>query len=375
MAIIISENGKNARRVEPSTFGAEANLQAYIYDNPEAIPLYEISEDINLLILAREFPTSSGPIDGLGVDSSGNLYVIETKRHDNPDRRRIIAQALDYGASLWKHSTNFETFLAQLDRHTQRQFSQTVQLKVQDFFGLEETAEFFESLRINLNTGNIKYVVLMDKLDDRLKDIILYVNQNSQFDIYAVELDYYKHDSFEILIPKLFGAEVKKEVVSSRSGAPRYMTPVEEDDFWQSVTTFVTNGDLDQESVAFLQRIATIFTELSGMTSGTHEFTRFNTDLGRDVVKLQIKDTTGRKSLSLESTGNITFYIGDKSGSQIDFGRQSLNRMIEARILNRTVQNSSGRECTIQLRKQISKSSEIETLIEIFSSELGKLKE
>jgi hypothetical protein len=51
----------------------------------------------------------------------------------------------------------------------------------------------------------------MDAIDDRLKDLIVYINQNSQFDIYAVQMEYYKFEKYEIMIPKLFGVEVKKD--------------------------------------------------------------------------------------------------------------------------------------------------------------------
>lgn len=54
----------------------------------------------------------------------------------------------------------------------------------------------------------------MDSIDERLKDLIIYVNQNSQFDIYAVELEYYKFNDYEIIIPKIFGVEVKKNIKS-----------------------------------------------------------------------------------------------------------------------------------------------------------------
>lgn len=82
-----------------------------------------------------------------------------------------------------------------------------------------------DTAHTNLNNGVFHFVVLMDKLDDRLKDLILYVNQNSQFDIYAVEFEYYKHDIHEIIIPKIFGTEVKKDIaVSTASGARRKWT-------------------------------------------------------------------------------------------------------------------------------------------------------
>lgn len=227
MAIIISNQGRNAVKVDKSSFDKEDHLQRYIYDNPESIPLYDIKEDIRLLILAREFPTNSGPIDAIGIDQYGELYIVETKLYKNPDKRTVISQALDYGAALWKHSSDFNEFLGVLDEHTQRVFKLRTTEKIKDFFQLsdEEVESTIDKARINLNNGVFHFVVLMDKLDDRLKDLILYVNQNSQFDVYAVELEYYKHDTYEIIIPKIFGAEVKKDItVSSSSSARRKWT-------------------------------------------------------------------------------------------------------------------------------------------------------
>lgn len=224
MAIIISKNGKNAVRVEKSSFDKEDFLQQYIYENPESIPLYDIKEDIRLLILAREFPTTSGPIDAIGVDGDGEIYIVETKLFKNPDKRTVIAQSLDYGAALWKHSGDFAQFLSALDSAVVDTFDMPLVSKLRDFFSLseEEAATLLEGVRRNLSNGAFRFVVLMDKLDARLKDLVIYVNQNSQFDIYAVEFEYYKHESQEIIIPKIFGAEVKKEMaVSSASGSPR----------------------------------------------------------------------------------------------------------------------------------------------------------
>lgn len=219
MSIIISKNGKNAVRVEKSSFDKENLLQQYIYENPESIPLYDIKEDIRLLILAREFQTNSGPIDALGVDRDGEIYIVETKLFRNPDKRTVIAQALDYGAALWKHSGDFARFVAALDTAVSETFDITLAVKLRDFFGFseEEAAVLLENVRRNLSEGAFRFVVLMDHLDDRLKDLVIYVNQNSQFDVYAVEFEYYKHETQEIIIPKIFGVEVKKEVAVSSS--------------------------------------------------------------------------------------------------------------------------------------------------------------
>jgi predicted secreted protein len=230
MTIIISIDGKKAIRVEKSSFEKEDYLQKYIYENPESIPLYEIKEDTQLLILAREFPTNSGPIDAIGIDKNGEIYIVETKLFTNADKRKVIAQSLDYGAALWKHSSDFTGFLNTLNSHTQKVFKQNVNDKISEFFSLEESEvdELLKNISKNLNEGIFHFVVLMDKLDDRLKDLIIYVNQNSQFDIYAVEFQYYKHEKSEIIIPKIFGVEVKKDIaVNSTTSERRKWTEAE----------------------------------------------------------------------------------------------------------------------------------------------------
>ena len=137
MAIIISQNGKGAVKVNKIPFGLEENIQQYIYNNPESIPLYDIKEDIRLLILAREFSTLSGPIDAIGVDREGEIYLVETKLYKNPDKRTVVAQVLDYGASLWKTHTDFDSFLLQLNNSIQKAGGQTAREKNPSFLCFE----------------------------------------------------------------------------------------------------------------------------------------------------------------------------------------------------------------------------------------------
>jgi len=224
MSIIITKDGNQTAKLERSTFVDEGKLQEYIHNNPESIPVSEIEAGLNLLILAREFQTNSGPIDALGVDQKGNLYIIETKLYTNADKRRVLAQALDYGAALWKHSNDFSEFLRDLDMHTGNSFKQSVNEKLAQYFNLDETAleVVLSQLEINLTAGRFRFMVLMDSIDERLKDLILYVNQNSAFDVYAVELEYYRHENQEIIIPRLFGAEVKKDVGKTRTEKKRW---------------------------------------------------------------------------------------------------------------------------------------------------------
>lgn len=211
MAMIVSRNGKDARKVERSSIKDENYLQEYIYNNPESIPLYDIKEDLRLLIVAREFPTDSGPVDAVGIDQDGELYLVETKLYRNPDKRQVVAQVLDYGASLW-HATDSSGFLEEMGTQVKNTFQVSLDQKLRDFFGIneEQVTILLDNVRRNFLAGKFRFVVLMDTLHGPLKNLVAFINQNSQFDIFAVEMEYYKQDDYEFVIPRLFGAEVKK---------------------------------------------------------------------------------------------------------------------------------------------------------------------
>ena len=214
MAIIITKNGKNALRIEQTPPKREDDLQRYISDNPESLPLDEIKEGTQLLVIGREFDTDSGPIDVLAVDGDGDIYIIETKLFKNPDKRLVIAQMLDYGASLWKTYRSGEEFLGDIDSFLADSKAGGLSQRLGSLYGLgeEEVQDARGSIKRNLADGNIKFVVLMDKLHERLRDLIMFINQKSRFNIYAVEMEFYQHEGMEIVIPKLFGAEVKKDI-------------------------------------------------------------------------------------------------------------------------------------------------------------------
>ena len=212
MAIIVVSSGQKAQRIEQQSVGREDYLQQYIQANPETLPVEELKPGAKLLVIAREFPTDSGPIDALAIDDDGDIYIVETKLAKNPDKRRVIAQMLDYGAALW--NAGAENFLATAAR------AGDLTEKIADAFSLEEEAEVssvLSSVRANLEAGQFQFVVLMNQLDERLRSLITFVNSNSRFRILGLELDFYRHGDLDILIPRLYGAEART-LASTDSG-------------------------------------------------------------------------------------------------------------------------------------------------------------
>jgi hypothetical protein len=92
-------------------------------------------------------------------------------------------------------------------------FNSTLGDKVREFFGeeVEDATTLMQTVRQNLSEGNFRFVVLMDRLEDRLKTLL-----RSSIAIASLQSTVsrwsFKFDKFEILIPKLYGAEVTKEV-------------------------------------------------------------------------------------------------------------------------------------------------------------------
>lgn len=89
MTIIISKEGKS-EKVEKDEFVHEDKIQELIHKNVENLPFYGQDDELRLLSLGREFPTRHGPIDVLGIDIDGNIYIIEAKLHKNSTRRDVV---------------------------------------------------------------------------------------------------------------------------------------------------------------------------------------------------------------------------------------------------------------------------------------------
>jgi hypothetical protein len=244
MSIIISRPGADTIRLEPRGIPRETMLQEYMQQHPEVLPMNELREDIRMLVLAREFGTKSGSIDVLALDQEGNIYIIETKLYKNPDKRQVVAQALDYGASLWRQYATGSEFMGDL-RESFRSIGgwDSLEEGLAEVFGADEeiAQEILESVRKNLEEGSFHFIVLMDRMDDRLKDLIAFVNENSRFSVYGVELDFYEYEDLEIVIPRMYGAEVKKEVATSQ----RRTRIWNQDLFFQDAKTKLPDDQVD----------------------------------------------------------------------------------------------------------------------------------
>lgn len=82
--------------------GSEAELQTFLKEHPDLIPLEEIDLKAQpLLCIGWEVGLASGTESILYIDPSGLLTVVETKLKRNPEaRREVVGQILEYAAQM-----------------------------------------------------------------------------------------------------------------------------------------------------------------------------------------------------------------------------------------------------------------------------------
>jgi hypothetical protein len=206
--IIVSTRGQGAARVPQMPLPDEKFLESFVALNPDVLPLQELREDLSLVVLGRQVPTLSGPIDVLAVDDQGGLYIVETKLYRNPDKRRVIAQMLDYGAAMIREIGSSFDPIGALSTKLQRDVRAIIAPDLGSADDVNDPGEqIIDGLRQCLRDGTLTFVILMDALDDRLRDLIGFVNQFSQFSVLAVEARFYRHGDTEVVVPSLFGAQ------------------------------------------------------------------------------------------------------------------------------------------------------------------------
>lgn len=205
-------------------------MQQYIYENPQILPVEELTGNKKLLVLIRELSTNYGRLDWLGIDEAGNVYIIETKLLRNPDRRNIIAQLLDYGVALWTEYKDPQELINYLT-------SKNINIKqsvLNTFQTSEELADIIiENFKQNIKQWVYQFVAVTDAIEKRILEQIHFINQSSRFSFYLVDLRYYRHENAEFIIPKWYGGEIIKQTSSwvstsvRQSDLPEFLDAVE----------------------------------------------------------------------------------------------------------------------------------------------------
>jgi len=174
----------------------EEDLEKWIKNNPQIL-----GEDI--LIIGEQVSTKSGLIDFLGIDKSGNLVIVELKRHKLP--RDVLAQAIDYASDV--SSWDVDKLSEICTKYTNQSLEDYLSEKFEDID--------LEDLTIN-KTQRILLVGF--SAEESLQRMIEWLSNNYGVSINAIILKYVKTRNGEELIARtvIIPEEIEKERIRKR---------------------------------------------------------------------------------------------------------------------------------------------------------------
>jgi hypothetical protein len=144
------------------------HLEQWIKTNPKII-------GTDIAIIGEQVQTSSGPVDFLGIDSSGNSVIIELKRSRLP--REALVQAIDYASDIAEW--DLERFSSICEKYTKQSF--------EDYFQQNFVDVALEDLSIN----QVQRVLLVGfGIEESLGRMIEWLSDRYSLGINAVLLNY-----------------------------------------------------------------------------------------------------------------------------------------------------------------------------------------
>jgi hypothetical protein len=187
--------------------GQKISPQELIANNPQIImdiPELEVQSDDNYLV-AKEYPTSRGPVDILIMNSNADIVLIETKLLRNPDAQRtVVAQVIDYAKALYEQDVS--EVMDRLSKNPMVDRELLSELKKNDFW--------VASLEKSIRSGNFQVAILGDRIHPNVLGMVESVQSapHLAFTISLIEIDPFLTGEGKLFLnPKMAARTVEVE--------------------------------------------------------------------------------------------------------------------------------------------------------------------
>jgi len=189
------------RGLSDKDIGRESDLERWIENSPELI-----SQD--LVILARQLQTASGPLDILALDKTGSLVVIELKKVDV--YRTALAQVVDYAA--WIAARTYDELKSAIDANRKaRGKTPSFDTILREHLG--ELADDWDP-----EQAGLRLVVAGTGADDSLRRMIDFLAERYKMPINGVFFDVFENAGRTILVRSTVLSDEQQRRTNPRSG-------------------------------------------------------------------------------------------------------------------------------------------------------------
>lgn len=211
MQIVALEQDGEIVALEPQEFTVEVDLQDLLRDYPRLllapVPDYQ---DRQIWTIGYEVGSRAGSIDLLCLDSTGEVWVVETKLAKNPEaKKQVVGQVLAYASvvATWTED--------RLEAVAQDYLGEPLVEYLADQLGVEETEDLIGKAVEKLRQGDITALVVLDELNPVLQRVVEFVNAHSVFELLALTVSLTEHNGTRFVIPAVTGASGSKAVSST----------------------------------------------------------------------------------------------------------------------------------------------------------------
>lgn len=264
---VFINSGEKFEPVDLLSFHIEKSLEKIIIKNPKLIPLDIITSnpEVEFYPISSQLETSHGPLDIIGIDTHGEIYIIETKLYSNPDRRCVTAQVLDYASGLSTSSRDFDDFKNMIEKANNSDVNKETPLenKTLEQIVLEipnSEDDLLQRIQKNFLNSKFTFILVLDKIDEKLKAYLKYHNQNDDNSMYAMTLSQFDNKEIKIIISDIYGTETAKKSQSVRS-----YEKWKEDGEMEFLKLINSNSKLTSEQK---EKVKEFFCELKEILSG-----------------------------------------------------------------------------------------------------------
>ena len=169
--------GQKPIRINMSIIDSEAKLEDTLAQDITIL-------SSQLMLIGRQIPTAYGKfIDLLAMNASGNLSIIELKKHRTP--REVVAQLLDYAS--WVQNLSHEDIT---NIYSEKNPGKKLEQGFYDAFGINPPEKLNQSHEL---------MVVSSELDPSTERIISYLANNYGVPINAVFFHYFKDEGRDYL--------------------------------------------------------------------------------------------------------------------------------------------------------------------------------
>ena len=178
----------------------EEKLYPLLENNPKALLP---GEEEQLIILGRKIICSGLEVDLLGIDSNGNLIIIEVKGSSRS--REVIAQILEYATCVesWGVRELKESLIKKASLNIKEDFIPWIRNRFKQYYG--------EEVNITEDNINIKQrlILFLPYRDPRLEKMVEYLRKRG-LDIYYILYNLFKEKDLTYMVSyTIVGSEVE----------------------------------------------------------------------------------------------------------------------------------------------------------------------